>query len=75
MSTILGRNADAIPNDDPLLVSALNIKDGSNYRIANDNEFTKILYGTKEWQKSADGQSKYRDLMSAFDTKLQLGNR
>jgi len=75
MSTILGRNADAIPNDDPLLVSALNVKDGSNYRVANDNEFTKILYGTKEWQKSADGQRKYKDLFSAFDTKLQLGNR
>jgi hypothetical protein len=75
MNQILGRNPEAISNDDPLLVSALNVKDGSNYRIANDNEFIKLLYGTEEWKKSADAQSKYRDLTSAFSNKLQLGQR
>jgi hypothetical protein len=75
INQILGRNPESITNDDPLIVSALNVKDGSNYRVANDNEFTKMLYATKEWQKSADGQNKYRDLFSQFDSKLQLGNR
>jgi len=75
MSQVLGRNPDAIENDDPLLISAMNVKDGSNYRVANDNEFLKLLYGTEEWRKSADGQSKYTGLMSAIGNKLQLERR
>lgn len=75
MNQILGRNPESVSNDDPLLVSALNVKDGSNYRVANDNEFIKLLYATDEWKKSADGQSKYTNLMSAIGNQLQLGRR
>jgi hypothetical protein len=75
MNQILGRNPESISNEDPLLVSALNVKDGSNYRVANDNEFIKLLYATDEWKKSADGQSKYTNLMSAIGNQLQLGRR
>lgn len=75
MNQILGRNPESVSNDDPLIVSALNVKDGSNYRVANDNEFLKLLYATDEWKKSADGQSKYTSAMGAIESKLQLGRR